>query len=343
MQILPKRRHGFTLVELLVVITIIGILVSLLLPAVQSAREAARTAQCKNNLKNIGLGMLQHRTMQTHFPTGGWGWGYVGDPDRGKGITQCGGWIYNTLPYVEQTAMHDLGKGLTGAAQSAAFAERARTPLSLFHCPTRRRPIPYPYKHYNEGGTGRPPANYDHPGQAARADYAANGGDHIVSPTAMGLWSSGHCGNADCGPASPPDLATLEQKQRLAINSSANGIVYALSMVRDAHIRDGLSGTYLVTEKYLNPDDYSTGRDSADNENMYIGDNGDVSRYTDSPPRRDQIGVASPRWMGSAHASGFQAVMCDGSVHNVNYSIDPLVHLRLGNRADGEPVDASQL
>ena len=340
---LTQQRGGFTLVELLVVITIIGILVSLLLPAVQSAREAARSAQCKNNLKQIGLGMLQHRTMQTHYPTGGWGWGYVGDPDRGMGVNQCGGWIYNTLPYVEQQALYDMGKGQTGAAKSAAFGQRAQTALTTFNCPSRRRAVANIYQHYSEGGTGGPPANYDHPGKAMRSDYAANGGDHIVSPTAMGIWSSGSCGNSDCGPSSAPDEATLAQKQLQAIAAGPNGIVHALSTVRDAHIRDGLSGTYLVAEKYLNPNDYTSGRDSGDNENMYIGDNGDVSRYTDSPPRRDQIGVASPRWFGSAHAAGFHAVMCDGSVHSVNYSIDPLVHLRLGNRADGQPVDVSQM
>jgi len=341
--VVHNRRHGFTLVELLVVIAIIGILVSLLLPAVQSAREAARSAQCKNNLKQIGLGILQHKTSQQHFPTGGWGWGYVGDPNRGSDINQCGGWIYNILPYVEQQALYDLGKDETGATQSALFAERAQTPLSLFYCPSRRRTVAYPYKHYNEGGTGGPPANYEHPGKAARSDYAANGGDRIASPSAMGLWSSGHCGNGDCGPSSAPDEATLKQRAQQAVNFGPTGIVHALSMVRAGHVRDGLSGTYLAGEKYLNPDNYTDGRDSGDNENMYIGDNGDISRYTSSPPRRDQIGVASPRWFGSPHSAGFHMVMCDGSVHSVNYSIDPEVHLRLGNRADGNPVDVGQL
>ena len=80
---LRPRRGGFTLVELLVVMTIIGILMGLLLPAVNAAREAARRSQCMNNLKQLGLGCQQHVAHQGFFPTGGWGWGWVGDPDRG--------------------------------------------------------------------------------------------------------------------------------------------------------------------------------------------------------------------------------------------------------------------
>ena len=104
-----RRQRGFTLVELLVVITIIANLVALLLPAVQAAREAARRLQCTNNLKQIGIACLNHDALQGHLPTGGWPGGWVGDPDRGFDQRQPGSWLYNILPYMEMSGLHNQG------------------------------------------------------------------------------------------------------------------------------------------------------------------------------------------------------------------------------------------
>ena len=143
-----SRLHGFTLVELLVVITIIGILIGLLLPAVQSAREAARNLQCKNHLKQIGLAFLSHEAAHGHYPSGGWGVRWVGDADRGFRYGQPGSWVYNVLPYLEQQALWELpadgDPNTITETQKNRAREMVRTPLAVMNCPSRRRAVLYP-------------------------------------------------------------------------------------------------------------------------------------------------------------------------------------------------------
>jgi prepilin-type N-terminal cleavage/methylation domain-containing protein len=162
---------GFTLVELLVVIAIIGMLMALLLAAVQAAREAARRVQCQDHLRQLGTAVLLHEESQGHFPTGGWGNQWVGDPDRGFGIEQPGGWMFNILPFLEEGPTRDLGRRLTGEAKTRAIATMLTTPISVLHCPSRRGLQLGPYT------APQPLRNAEQPEVAAKNDYAICGGD----------------------------------------------------------------------------------------------------------------------------------------------------------------------
>jgi prepilin-type N-terminal cleavage/methylation domain-containing protein/prepilin-type processing-associated H-X9-DG protein len=325
-----RNRAGFTLVELLVVIAIIGILIALLLPAVQAARESARRTQCSNNLKQMAAAALQHEQAQTFFPTGGWGWGWVGDPDRGYSHRQPGGWHFNILCYMEQDALHNQGlnQNLNGVTATA------QTPVQQFICPSSRQVKTYPYTH---GGTFVNTPNLNATAPIGRSDYAANSGD-----TGWGLIIYGP------GSESAADGQTADQWNSMSqfnTTSEPTGPIYIISEIKVANITDGTSNTYLMGERYENPDGFETGQVCADDQGWAEGYDFDVNRWTDpgTPPWQNTPGLGGGCDVnfGSAHSGTFNMAFCDGSVRGIAYTIDPETHRRLGNRKDGLPVNAS--
>jgi prepilin-type N-terminal cleavage/methylation domain-containing protein/prepilin-type processing-associated H-X9-DG protein len=335
-----SRAIGFSLVELLVVIAIITILIALLLPAVQSARETARRIQCGNNVRQLALAVLHHEAMVTFFPTGGWYQDWVGHPDRGFGKKQPGGWIYNLLPFIEQQPLHDLGTPGSGISIEDANRKRIGTALPGFNCPTRRNAELFKLRQNTISFklTTLPIT------EVARSDYAMNGGDY---PTYTNEVSS------------PADFVTADQRKESDWDNMLNqtGVCYQRSQVTMVDIDDGTSNTFLIGEKYVDFRHYFDGMDCGDNGSMYSGDDLNLLRWTgvsgavgtsslNNLPRQDSsiIGAGSSvQWFGSAHSNSFNISFCDGSVRSINYSIDGQTYRRLGNRKDSLPIDGGQL
>lgn len=298
-RILRGDSSGFTLVELLVVIAIIGILVALLLPAVQSAREAARLMQCKNHLKQIALAFHNHDSAQGHLPHAGWGYRCVGVPDKGYGIAQPGGFHYNILPYIEQENLHAM------TDQTAVVA----TAPPWMNCPSRRAA-----KAYTAGPAQWQPYWTAVLQKVARNDYAISAGTKIID---------------DGGPSDkhgPPPAET-----------PTDGVAGRGWVCRWSDISDGTTNTYLVGEKYVNPDHYQTGQDLGDNENAYTGSDRDTLR-NHYQPRQDRNGLDNSYAFGASHSSGFNMALCDGSVRLMRYEIDLTLHQYLCRRNDGQVV-----
>jgi prepilin-type N-terminal cleavage/methylation domain-containing protein len=316
----PHGRDGFTLIELLVVIAIIAILIGLLLPAVQKVREAANRSQCMNNIKQQALAYHTCHDQFGYFPTGGWGWTWMGDPDRGSGKLQPGGWIFSILPFVEQGPLFLQGTGGTAAQKATANYAKAQTPIKLFMCPSRRNVQAY----VNSGNYGyvNAPTASSMP-VFAKTDYAACCGSN----------------NANEYNGGPPDLATGDKDSWwINSNGAANypstftGIIYPRSQIRMAELTRGTSNFIMIGEKYLNPSNYTTGADPSDNESMYVGFDNDLSRTTFYAPMQDLKGYQNTFQFGSAHIGGLQIGLADGSVRTISYSVDPKVWTPYGNR-----------
>ena len=345
----PKKYLGrkssvraFTLVELLVVIAIIGVLVALLLPAVQAAREAARRTQCANQLRQLSLSFHNHHDTFGHLPTGGWGWPWLGYPDYGYGKEQPGGWMYNILPFMEQTNLHDIGSGATGAARDEATKRRVQSPFEGMTCPSRRGANVYAFSNSTTVFSLTEPFE-----ECSKSDYAACAGDMIM-PELFGY---------------PPGDTEYREALRIVNLDSfghnafspyqgereATGVVFALSEINFRRVTDGTSSTYMVGEKYMSTDHYEDGLDDGDNEPAFSGNNADTLRITSAVRtlgRKYELGPDRPgpsenlgeMMFGSAHPGGFHMAMCDGSVSSVSFDIDPEIHRTRGHRSDGVVV-----
>lgn len=303
-------RRGFTLVELLVVIAIIGILVALLLPAVQSARESARVTQCKNNMKQIGLGFHNHHDTLLAFPSGGTYWSDTARVMNNGGPadfeSQSWGWAYQLLPYIEMNNLwieqvdNNVGK----------------VPVKTYLCPTTSQGNNTRLYQYSQAGANT---------MRTMADYTANGGS-------WGSW-----GGLDSS-SNALDGAIVPSRNKSNVARRMNDFL------------DGTSNSLLVGEKWLtylslrgvpSCNDDQGWVDGWDNDTVtyscgVFGAGSSSSTDPPQPPKKFSRSFSGTCGLlfGSIHEI-MLSVRADGSVHAVSFRIDPVAWKNLCSIRDG--------
>ncbi len=321
-------RRAFSLVEMVAVLGVLAFAVSLFAPLILDARDEMRLTQCADNLRRITLACNQHEQVLGFYPSSGWGWLWTGDPDRGFGESQPGGWAYDMVRFSEYSDEISQGAGLDDGLKALAMVAAHGVPVPIFNCPQRREPRAFPVPRNGMLARNLPECGAN-ACSVTRLDYLVNSG----SMDAGGI----------VGPIGNRNTNELTGSLR-----ESNGISSQASEVRLSQITDGVSKTLCVAEKYLNPDNYFDGSDGSDDNSAFSGIDRDNNGYTASAsrtevprpipayqPRRDRPGLGLISAFGSAHQSGFNAANCDGAVKFVSYNVDFLVFFRMGGRNDG--------
>ncbi|MEM9367009.1 MAG: DUF1559 domain-containing protein [Planctomycetota bacterium] len=296
---------GFTLIELLVVIAIIGVMVGLLMPAVQASRESARQLKCMNNLKQIGLAVQNYAAAKDELP-----------PSRN--YDHFTSWAFLILPYMEQTALPDQWNDRLKYYYQSDTARLTQIPM--YYCPSRRDA-----KVTSTRGDDilSPYETSDHvPGTVA--DYACSAGH---GPSGVWNWilSNGALimGDGTTDPVTVPEGSFAPVGAELVTWKSRTSF---------ASITDGTSNTILVGEKHVRPSRQGIAPEDGA---IYNGDHpGNFSRCGGPgyPLARYPLDRYQTNF-GSYHTAGVNFVYCDGSVrtHDINISTDLLGRLTSRN------------
>lgn len=315
------KRNAFTLVELLVVIAIIGILIAMLLPAVQAAREAARRMSCSNNLKQLGLGLLNYESAHGHLPAGEThgttrNTGYVGysGSQHCQWDGQIGNWMNAIFPFIGYQAEYDMldfeSRPQWSSAQNREVMQMA---FDQFLCPTD------PYRGLTSGwSTAGEYTNDSNRSYIAHYFAVAGPEEHTSLAHPDGAVGNGHCN------------ATL-------------GLFYNDSQIKLSEVSDGLSNTAALCETWgrawenetppvIIPPGYPGFSQSRGmGLHMYV--------YFDWTPNSNH---SDPWKVNSFHPGGVNLAMADGSVHFCRDEIDYAIFQAYATRNGGEAIDSEE-
>ncbi len=303
---------------------IIGILVALLLPAVQAARESQRRSQCANNLKQFGLAFHLHDGSLNRLPDGGeqyWSarsWTDALQTTPAVSPNQFWGWGYQILPYLEEATVWSISDDPTVI----------QTPVAGFFCPTKRGPSVYPMQASIAAWAASP---------RAMTDYAGNGGTDTTGTMGAFILGNGKDGAVVRRPTGDPSRSA-------SVSLQSNSFV------------DGASNTILVSEKCMDVGLY--GINQADDDGGYIdGWDWDEIRWGYFPPSPDWYdpdpAMANPdptstnvtlrAAFGGSHPGVFMAVFLDGSVRTIRFQVDLTTFGYACSRSDRQPYSPDSL
>ena len=342
---------GFTLVELLVVIAIIGILIGMLLPAVQAVREAARRTQCLNNQKQIALAALNFESASMHFPTAGgatlaiFDTGEVLSPRFGF---ENLGWAFQILPFIEQNALHaqraSLGLNGLGANDMAMW----ETPVPTYNCPSRpdRISVQTPFQ-IRLGDYAGVVGSWNQPGwEDLTFQHFQDPRQGAITNFWTGIIAKG--GHVNVNGPNVTDFG------KVTFGSISDGSSNTIMFMEKAVASDFYSftemGDFWEGRGYYQPGDWANSRmiapPTADDGSSGNGRN-EVPILSDNQDRPSWMWNANARvqsfGFGSAHPGTVTACFGDGSVASVSNTISLQVGNYLGKRADGTPTGAEDI
>ncbi|MBN1909815.1 MAG: DUF1559 domain-containing protein [Pirellulales bacterium] len=322
-----RGKRGFTLVELLVVIAIIGILIALLLPAVQAAREAARRLQCSSNLKQIGLAMHNYETEHRVFPSGEVhgsvgevshngkayrGHNYYRNQSHCQWEGQVGIWLNLILPHVGEQGAYDLlDFGYRPQYDHPGNVKVMQMDFTLYHCPSD------PYRGLTTQW-GTPSNNNGEEAKARIVHYYAVAGEWEYSEKAH-----------------PDGVVTIDDREHDGYHCNANnGMFYNDSRIKIKDIRDGTSNTAMVCEVWGRRTPEHTGSENSRGMNLhsYV--------YFQFTPNDNQD---KPWYANSFHTGGVNVCFADGSVNFVSDTVSVTVFQAVATIDGGETYDARNL